>query len=99
MIRANIHQHTLSFGPRASWYGGDNILVHCCSYDFTHQIFYSNVGVFFVEYSFTFDNILKSDGLLEYSSNEITKKEPESDNYLSKFDWHNLSFGEHDPSL
>ena len=26
-----------------------------------------------------------------YSSNQITKKEPKSDNRLSKFDWHDLS--------
>ena len=26
-----------------------------------------------------------------YSSNQITKKEPKSDNRLSKFDWHNIS--------
>ena len=26
-----------------------------------------------------------------YSSNQITKKEPKSDNPLSKFDWHEIS--------
>ena len=29
--------------------------------------------------------------LCEYSSNYIIKKEPKSDDHLSKFDWHDLS--------
>ena len=28
---------------------------------------------------------------IQYSSNQITKKEPKSDDRLSKFDWHDLS--------
>ena len=37
----------------------------------------------------------------DYSINYITKKEPKSDNHLSKFDWHDLSpifFGHNTPS-
>ena len=29
--------------------------------------------------------------LFQYSNNQITKKEPKSDDRLSKFDWHDLS--------